>query len=92
MDSATTNVSFVTQSSSGDDTTVDPPLSFHALDQIEHDILRHVRLLSLWQIQPAADLCNLLDLEIPTTCFGRTALIYCNGVPAVELLEIVTPE
>lgn len=36
MDSATTNVKFVTQSSGGDDTTVDPPLSFHALDQIEH--------------------------------------------------------
>jgi chorismate-pyruvate lyase len=58
---------------------------------IEHNVLRHVRLLSLWRIEPNAEMCQLMNLDKPTTCFGRTALIYCNGVPAVELLEIVTP-
>jgi chorismate-pyruvate lyase len=31
------------------------------------------------------------DADAPLVVFGRTALIYCNGEPAVELLEIVAP-
>lgn len=58
---------------------------------IKHNILRTVRLLSLWQVTPAAELCLLMGLRNPQDCFGRTALIYCDGVPAVELLEIVAP-
>ena len=58
---------------------------------IEHDVLRDVRLLSLWRIEPGSELVKLFRLDKPATCYGRTALIYCNGLPAVELLEIVTP-
>lgn len=59
---------------------------------IQHNVLRHVRPLSLWRIAPGRDLRELLQLAEPQTCYGRTALIYCNGLPAVELLEIVTPD
>lgn len=58
---------------------------------ISHNVLRTVRLLSLWKIIPGADLRKLFGLADADPCYGRTALIYCNGVPAVELLEIVTP-
>jgi chorismate-pyruvate lyase len=58
---------------------------------IKHNVMRNVRLLSLWKIEPSEELCQLLGLARPQTCYGRTALIYCNSVPAVELLEIVTP-
>jgi chorismate-pyruvate lyase len=58
---------------------------------IEHNVLRDVRLLSLWRIEPGSDLVKQFGLEKPETCYGRTALIYCNGLPAVELLEVVTP-
>ena len=58
---------------------------------IEHNVLRDVRLLSLWRIEPGSDLVKLFGLDKPDTCYGRTALIYCNELPAVELLEIVTP-
>lgn len=58
---------------------------------IRHNVLRTVRLLSLWQIAPGDDLCTRLGVTADKTCYGRTALIYCDGVPAVELLEIVTP-
>ncbi len=58
---------------------------------IEHNVMRNVRLLSLWQIEPGAELQRLFGLAEGERCYGRTALIYCNGVPAVELLEIVTP-
>ncbi len=59
---------------------------------IEHDVLRTVKLLSIWKIDPGSELRQLFKLENPVPCFGRTALIYCNGVIAVELLEIVAPE
>ncbi|MEQ8788189.1 MAG: hypothetical protein RIC55_17910 [Pirellulaceae bacterium] len=58
---------------------------------IKHNVLRTVRLLALWKIEPGEELRKLFGLEGATACFGRTALIYCNGIPAVELLEIVTP-
>ena len=88
---------------------------------IEHNVLRTVRLLTLWKIEPGEELRKLFGLQRPgspveavdgvpgaagtdaeaesgkgtlpaaSTCYGRTALIYCNGIPAVELLEIVTP-
>ena len=58
---------------------------------IEHDVLRQVQLVDLWSLTPGAGLCQLFRLPVPQPCFGRTALIYCNGEPAVELLEVVTP-
>ena len=58
---------------------------------IKHNVLRTVRLLSLWRVTPAAELCRLMNLQSEQECYGRTALIYCDGVPAVELLEIVAP-
>ncbi|QDU94302.1 hypothetical protein [Lignipirellula cremea] len=59
---------------------------------IEHDVLREVMLLSLWEIEPGEELRSLLALPPTVThCYGRTAFIYCNGIPAVELLEVVTP-
>lgn len=59
---------------------------------IQHNVMRNVRLLSLWRIDPGPDLCQALRLDHPEICYGRTALIYCDNVPAVELLEIVPPE
>ncbi len=56
---------------------------------IEHNVLRKVRLLSLWRVTPSVELKGLLGLADGEDCYGRTALIYCDGVPAVELLEIV---
>ena len=45
---------------------------------IKHDVLRKVRLLSLWKIVPADVLQALFRLDGKETCYGRTALIYCN--------------
>jgi chorismate-pyruvate lyase len=58
---------------------------------IEHGVLRKVQLVSLWRIAAGADLAQLFPVPAGSQTFGRTALIYCNGEPAVELLEIVTP-
>lgn len=59
---------------------------------IQHDVLRNVRLLSLWSIEPGPKLCEFFALDRTQVCHGRTALIYCNGVPAVELLEVIPPD
>ena len=58
---------------------------------IQHNVLRKVELVSLWKLLPAANLCKLLNLPQPKLTYGRTALIYCDQEPAVELLEIVAP-
>ena len=58
---------------------------------IRHDVLRKVHLMSLWRIRPGTDLANLFGLSSPQITYGRAAVIDCNGEPAIELLEIVTP-
>jgi chorismate-pyruvate lyase len=56
---------------------------------IDHNVLRRVQLLSLYRIQPSPKLATLLGLPDACECYGRTAIIYCNDEPAIELLEIV---
>jgi chorismate-pyruvate lyase len=58
---------------------------------IEHNVMRNVRLLSLWKMTPGPDIQRLFGLDRPQTCFGRTALLYLDTLPVIELLEIVTP-
>jgi chorismate-pyruvate lyase len=58
---------------------------------IEHDVLRVIHLVGLWRVAPGPDLCQLLGMAPGESTYGRTAVIDCNGEPAVELLEIVTP-
>jgi len=59
---------------------------------IEHNGLREVQLASLYRVTPGPELCQFFGLQEPRTTYGRTAFIYCDGYPAVELLEIVSPE
>src|SRR5258708_35292108 len=58
---------------------------------IRHDVLRQVRLCSLWRIAMGADLTPLFGLDQPCLTFAPTALIHSRSVPAVELIEIVSP-
>jgi chorismate-pyruvate lyase len=59
---------------------------------IEHNVLRRVRLSQLWEVTPGEDLQQLFGLPGPQKTYGRTAIVECNEEPAVEVLEIVTPE
>ena len=59
---------------------------------IDHNVLREVQLASLYRVAPGPDLSRLFGLAQPLATYGRTAFIYCDGYPAVELLEIVAPE
>jgi chorismate-pyruvate lyase len=59
---------------------------------IQHNVLREVQLASLYRVSPGPDLLKSFGLAQPQITYGRTAFIYCDGYPAVELLEIVSPE
>jgi chorismate-pyruvate lyase len=59
---------------------------------IEHGVMRAVQLLGLWQVACGSELAEHFQTAPGHTTYGRTALIYCNGEPAIELLEIVAPE
>lgn len=58
---------------------------------IAHNVHRKIHLVRLWRIEPGPDLVQLFGLSAPQTLYGRTAIIDCNGEPAIELLEIVAP-
>lgn len=59
---------------------------------IQHGVMRAVQLLGLWQVTCGAELSKYFQIPPGNVTYGRTALIYCNDEPAVELLEIVAPE
>jgi chorismate-pyruvate lyase len=67
---------------------------------IEHDVLRSINLVSLYRVAPGRELCHFFGIDLHDRqpgsgggeTFGRTAVIFCNDEPAVELLEIVAPE
>ncbi|QDT59550.1 hypothetical protein SV7mr_20580 [Stieleria bergensis] len=56
---------------------------------IQHNVLREVQLCGLWKFSAGPQLATHLACQEGDTLFGRTALIYCDGEPAIELLEIV---
>lgn len=59
---------------------------------IEHNVLREVQLCELWEFKAGAMLAKYLNTDVGDAVFGRTALIYCDGEPAIELLEVVSVE
>lgn len=58
---------------------------------IEQGLLRHVQLLDIWKCDTHGEVQKLLQLDAPTTTYGRTAIIHIDSQPVIELLEIVTP-
>lgn len=58
---------------------------------IQHNILRRVEPTAFLRIVPGPALMKEFRLDAPTPTFGRLAYIYCDGFPAVEVLEIVIP-
>lgn len=58
---------------------------------IEHEVLRQVELVGLWQVQCGRNLARHFNVAEDTRTFGRTARIFCDEEPAIELLEIVRP-
>ena len=58
---------------------------------IDHNVLRRVELGKLWKVVPNVELQQHFQLNSARVTYGRTAVIHCNGEPAIELVEIVAP-
>jgi hypothetical protein len=58
---------------------------------IENEVLRQVRLQSIWQVKCGDELASAFETQPGMVTYGRTAQILFQQQPAVELLEIVAP-
>lgn len=58
---------------------------------IQHNVLRHIDLGAILKFQAGPGLSHYLQMEVGQETFGRMATIFCNGSPAVDLLEISRP-
>jgi len=58
---------------------------------IQHNVLRHIDLGAIVKFQAGPGLSRYLQMEVEQETFGRMATIFCNGSPAVDLLEISCP-
>lgn len=58
---------------------------------IEHNMLREVELITLWQILPGKALQQHFGVPGSTMVYGRSAQILVDERPTVQMLEIVTP-
>ena len=55
---------------------------------INHNVLRHIDLGAILKITCGPALAEYLQMEPGEVTYGRLATIFCNGQPAVDLLEI----
>jgi hypothetical protein len=58
---------------------------------IQHNVLRHVDLGAILKFTAGPGLAAALRMPLGATTYGRLATIFCNGSPAIDLLEISAP-
>ena len=58
---------------------------------IQHRVLREVTSEAYLRVESDDPLVARFGLPEPRVAYGRLATIFCDGVPAVDLLEIVAP-
>ncbi len=58
---------------------------------IQHNVFRHVDLGAILRFTAGPGLAECLGMPAGEVTYGRLATIFCNGVPAIDLLEIVRP-
>lgn len=58
---------------------------------IQHNVLRHIDLGAIIRFTAGIGLSRYLPMLPGQQTFGRMATIFCNGAPAVDLLEISAP-
>jgi chorismate-pyruvate lyase len=59
---------------------------------ISHNVLRRIEPTAFLRVTPGPNLIRWFGLDGPRDCYGRLAYIHCNEQPAIELLEVITPE
>lgn len=58
---------------------------------INHNVLRHIDLGAILRLESGPALASYFGTESGEATYGRLATIFCNGRPAVDLLEVSRP-
>ncbi len=58
---------------------------------INHNVLRNIDLGAILEITAGPGLATYLPMPVGAVTYGRLATIFCNRLPAVDLLEISAP-
>ena len=58
---------------------------------IQHNVFRHVDLGAILRFTAGPALAAYLKMPVSEITYGRLATIFCNGTPAIDLLEISAP-
>ncbi len=58
---------------------------------IQHNVFRHVDLGAILRFTAGPGLERYLHMQPGDVTYGRLATIFCNGIPAIDLLEIAAP-
>jgi chorismate-pyruvate lyase len=59
---------------------------------IAHNVLRRIQPIGFLHVVPGTDMMQWFGLQTPVPTYGRLAVLFCDGEPAIEVLEIVAPE
>lgn len=58
---------------------------------IEHNVLRHIEPAGYLRVEPCRQMCDWFGMSEPATLYGRLGVIFTDGRPAIEVLEILAP-
>ena len=58
---------------------------------IQHNVFRHVDLGAILRFTAGLGMAEYLQMDVGQTTYGRLATIFCNGSPAIDLLEVSSP-
>ncbi len=59
---------------------------------IQHNVMRRIEPTAFLRIKPGPEMMQCFNLDQPRDAYGRLAIIHCDEQPAIELLEVVTPQ
>jgi len=58
---------------------------------IEHDVLRYIEPAGYIRVQPCRQMCDWFGISEAQTTYGRLGVIFTDGKPTIEVLEILAP-
>lgn len=58
---------------------------------IQNNVFRRVQPTGFLRVTPNASMCGWFGLSKPEETYGRLGVIFCDGKPAIEVLEVMAP-
>lgn len=58
---------------------------------INNNVFRRVQPTAYLRVTPNASMCEWFGMSDPADTYGRLGVIFCDGKPAIEVLEVMAP-